>query len=195
MGASTLEQESSTHAKLRETQWRQLIIRSLKGESDKDLSHAFGVQVGTIRQRRYSDPVWGAAHDALRASAKASKGESQAVELKAVKPATPSIFAAVQAPPSPLTLSEIASQHPESVAKYAHGLIQQSIEQGLIAPPTTVSEFKSLVEVVRKSCGLDDKTNNVNITLWSGGSVAPAPSIAPTLEAEIVSQKEPDDWI
>lgn len=195
MGSSTLEPESNTHAKLRETQWRQLIIRSLKGESDKDLSHAFGVQVGTIRQRRYSDPVWGAAHDALKLKTKAVQTPALPVETRAVKPVYNSDFAAVQTLPVSLTLAEIASQHPETVAKYAHGLVQQAMDQGLIAPPTTISEFKALVEVVRKSCGLDDKTTNVNIALWSGGSVSPAPSIATTYEAEIVSQKEPEDWI
>lgn len=195
MGASTLEPESNTHAKLRETQWRQLIIRSLKGESDKDLSHAFGVQVGTIRQRRYSDPVWGAAHDALKVKTKEAKAPDPPPETKALKPVYSSDFTAVRASPVPLTLAEIASQHPETVAKYAHNLIQQAMDQGLIAPPTTISEFKALVEVVRKSCGLDDKTTNVNIALWSGSSVSPAPSVATIHEAEIVSQKEPEDWV
>lgn len=195
MGASTLEPESNTHAKLRETQWRQLIIRSLKGESDKDLSHAFGVQVGTIRQRRYSDPVWGAAHDALKVKTKETKAPEPTPETRALKPVSTSDFAAVRTSPVSLTLAEIASQHPETVAKYAHNLIQQAMDQGLIAPPTTISEFKALVEVVRKSCGLDDKTTNVNIALWSGSSVSPAPSVATIHEAEIVSQKEPEDWV
>lgn len=181
MGEASREVAQIVHCSLKEAQWRQLMVRSINGESDKDLARAFGIQAGTISRKRYSDPVWGAAHDALKARTKAAKAEMS------------SDVAAVQTPP--LSLDHISSIHPESVARFAHGLIQSSIEQGLIAPPTTISEFKALVEVVRKSCGLDDKTTNVNIALWSGGSVSPAPSIAATYEAEIVSQKEPEEWI
>ena len=179
MGAAstTLEAETVSHATIKETQWRQLIIRSLKGESDKELAQKFGVQVGTIRQRRYSDPVWTAA----------------AEQIKAVQKAAPK--AALTKPNTPLSLNDISSIHPETVAKFAHRMIEYSIEHDLIPMPSSISEFKMLVEIVRKSCGLDDKTTNVNIALWSGGSVSPAPSIATIHEAEIVSQKEPEDWI
>ena len=177
MAAASREVEQVVHCALKETTWKQLIIRSLKGEADKDLAQAFGVQVGTIRQRRYSDPVWGAAAECIK---KAQKVQPVAV---------------LEQTNTPLSLNDISSIHPESVARFAHGLIQSSIEQGLIPLPTTISEFKALVEVVRKSCGLDDKTTNVNIALWSGGSVSPAPSIATIHEAEILSQKEPEEWI
>jgi hypothetical protein len=170
-----MEVEQVTHVALKETQWRQLIIRSLKGESDKDLAHAFGVQVGTIRQRRYSDPVWGAAAD----------------QIKAVQKAAPKAVLAKS--DSPLSLSDISRIHPESVARFAHRMIEYSIEQDLIPMPSSISEFKMLVEIVRKSCGLDDKQTNVQVNLWSGGAASPAPSI--TAEVEIVSQESAEDWV
>lgn len=177
MGAAstTLEAETVTHSTIKETQWRQLIIRSLKGEADKDLAQAFGVQVGTIRQRRYSDPVWTAAADQIKAVQKISVKE------------------AVTRSDSPLSLSDIGRIHPESVAKFAHRMIEYSIEHDLIPTPSSISELKMLVEIVRKSCGLDDKQTNVQVNLWSGGGASPAPSV--TVEAEIVPQQEPDDWI
>jgi hypothetical protein len=177
MGAasSTLEAETVSHATIKETQWRQLIIRSLKGEPDKDLAQAFGVQVGTIRQRRYSDPVWSAAQE----------------QIKAVQKAT--VKTTLTKPDSPLSLSDISSIHPESVAKFAHRMIEYSIEHDLIPMPSSISEFKMLVEIVRKSCGLDTPQTNVQLNLWSGSSASPAPSI--TAEVEIVSQETQNDWI
>jgi hypothetical protein len=50
-----------------------------------------------------------------------------------------------------------------------------------------------LVEIVRKSCGLDTPQTNVQLNLWSGSSASPAPSI--TAEVEIVSQEAQNDWI
>lgn len=170
-----MEVEQITHASLKETQWRQLIIRSLKGEGDKELAQAFGVQLGTIRQRRYSDPVWTAAAD----------------QIKAVQKVTTKALAAPK--DNPLSLSDIGRIHPESVARFAHNMLESSIEQGLIPMPSSISEFKMLVEIVRKSCGLDDKTTNIQVNLWSGGGASPAPSV--TMEAEIVSQESAEDWI
>lgn len=177
MGAAstTLEAETVTHSTIKETQWRQLIIRSLKGEADKDLAQAFGVQLGTIRQRRYSDPVWSAAVEQIKAVQKSSVKE------------------AIVRSDNPLSIQDISRLHPESVAKYAHRMIEYSIEQDLIPMPSSISEFKMLVEIVRKSCGLDDKTTNIQVNLWSGGGASPAPSV--TVEAEIVSQEGAEDWI
>lgn len=175
MASASTEVNQIVHAALKETQWRQLIIRSLKGEPDKDLAQAFGVQLGTIRQRRYSDPVWTAAAD----------------QIKAVQKVTTKTLAAPK--DNPLSLSDIGRIHPESVARFAHNMLESSIEQGLIPMPSSISEFKMLVEIVRKSCGLDDKTTNIQVNLWSGGGASPAPSV--TMEAEIVSQEGADDWI
>jgi hypothetical protein len=72
-------------------------------------------------------------------------------------------------------------------------MIEYSIEQDLIPMPSSISEFKMLVEIVRKSCGLDDKTTNIQVNMWSGGAASPAPSI--TAEAEIVSQEGLEDWV
>lgn len=175
MASASTEVNQIVHAALKETQWRQLIIRSLKGEPDKDLAQAFGVQLGTIRQRRYSDPVWTAAAD----------------QIKAVQKSMPKAILAQS--DSALSMQDICVKHPESVARFAHNMLESSIEQGLIPMPSSISEFKMLVEIVRNSCGLDDKTTNIQVNLWSGGGASPAPSV--TVEAEIVSQESAEDWI
>lgn len=158
--------------------WARLMAESLKGAEDKAMADKYGVPISTIRQRRYNDPAWRIAHDRLK--------ELPVAGAKA-------IVASVQSPP--LSIGEIANLNPDLIAKFTYESLKSSIEQGLIPLPTTWSEAKTAMEMMRKSTGQDDKSASVNITLWSGGSVSPAPSIAPTLEAEIVSQKEPDDWI
>lgn len=173
-----VNKDEGVYISLGNSEWARLMAESLKGAEDRDLADKYGVTVGTIRQRRYNDSAWRIAHDRLKDAALIKAKET----VKDVQT-------------SPLSLAEIASLNPGLIADYTYKALKSSIEQGLIPLPTTWSEAKTAMEMMRKSTGQDDKSSNVNITLWSGGSVSPAPSIAPTLEAEIVSQKEPDDWI
>jgi hypothetical protein len=153
-----------------------LMAESLKGGLDKDLADKYGVGVGTIRQRRYNDAAWRIAYDRLKDSALV--GAKESVEM--VKTA-------------PLSLAEIASLNPGLLANYTYTALKTSIEQGLIPLPTTWSEAKTAMEMMRKSTGQDDKQTNVQVNLWSGGAASPAPSI--TAEVEIVSQEGPEEWI
>lgn len=172
---------ATTYTVIGQAEWIKLMAESLKGVPDKELSDKYGVTCNTICQRRTNDNAWRIAHERLK--------EASLIGAKAVVQNMQS----VQTPP--LSIGEIANLNPELIAKFTYESLKSSIEQGLIPLPTTWSEAKTAMEMMRKSTGQDDKTNNVNITLWSGGSVSPAPSIAPTLEAEIVSQQEPEEWI
>lgn len=170
--------DEGVYISLGNSEWARLMAESLKGAEDRDLADKYGVTVGTIRQRRYNDSAWRIAHDRLKDAALIKSKEA---------------VNSVQT--SPLSLAEIASLNPELIAKFTYAALKCSIEQGMIPLPTSWSEAKTAMDMMRKATGQDDKTTNVNIALWSGGSVSPAPSIATTYEAEIVSQKEPEEWI
>lgn len=173
-----VNKDAGVYISLGNSEWARLMAESLKGAEDRDLADKYGVTVGTIRQRRYNDSAWRIAHDRLKDAALIKAKET---------------VDSVQT--SPLSIAEIASLNPGLIAEYTYKALKCSIEQGLIPLPTTWSEAKTAMDMMRKSTGQDDKTTNVNIALWSGGSVSPAPSIATTLEAEILPQKEPDEWI
>ena len=51
---------------LTEEQWDALRAASIKGVPDSTLAETFGVEGGTIRQRRFRDPNWKAACEAIR---------------------------------------------------------------------------------------------------------------------------------
>lgn len=170
------DEETGVYKSLDNAAWTRLMAESLKGAEDKAMADKYGVPISTIRQRRYNDPAWRIAHDRLK-------------ELPVTGAQT--VLANVQT--SPLSLAEIASQNPELIAKFTYEALKCSIEQGMIPLPTSWSEAKTAMDMMRKATGQDDKTTNVNIALWSGSS--PAPSIATIHEAEIVSQKEQEDWI
>ena len=175
-GAERRTGGGGTYATLSNSDWLKLMAESLKGAKDQDLADKFGVNVNTIRQRRYSDGAWRIAYDRLR--------ESSLVESK---------NSVQTAKTSPLSIAEIASLNPELLANFTYNALKVAIDQGMIPIPTSWSEAKTAMEMMRKSTGQDDKNNVVQVNLWSGGGASPAPSV--TVEAEIVSQQAREDWI
>jgi hypothetical protein len=156
--------------------WAKLMAESLKGAEDKDMSDKYGVPISTIRQRRYNDPAWRVAHERVKDISMI--GTKNVVET---------------AKTTPLSLVEIAALNPELLANFTYNALKVAIDQGLIPLPTSWSEAKTAMEMMRKSTGQDDKTTNIKVNLWSGGGASPAPSV--TVEAEIVSQESQEDWI
>lgn len=170
------EGDSLIYKSLSNTEWARLMAESLKGATDKDMGDKYGVPTSTIRQRRHNDPAWRVAHDRVKdlplAGAKITFQESKT---------------------TPLSLAEIANLNPELLANFTYNALKVAIDQGMIPIPTSWSEAKTAMEMMRKSTGQDDKANVVQVNLWSGGGASPAPSV--TVEAEIVSQEAQDDWI
>jgi hypothetical protein len=164
------------YATLSNAEWARLMAESLKGGNDNELAIKYGVSVGTLRQRRYNDSAWRVAHDRVKDIDKI--GTKNAVVVSQT---------------TPLTLAEIAALNPELLANFTYNALKVAIDQGLIPLPTSWSEAKTAMEMMRKSTGQDDKTTNIQVNLWSGGGASPAPSV--TVEAEIVSQESQDDWI
>lgn len=169
---------ATTYTVIGQAEWIKLMAESLKGVPDKELSDKYGVTCNTICQRRTNDNAWRIAHERLKDAALIKSKET---------------VNSVQT--SPLSIAEIAALNPELIAKFTYEALKCSIEQGMIPLPTSWSEAKTAMDMMRKATGQDDKTTNVNIALWSGSSVSPAPSVATIHEAEIVSQKEPEDWV
>jgi hypothetical protein len=170
------EAETGVYKTLGNSDWARLMAESLKGAEDKDMADKYGVPISTIRQRRYNDPAWRVAHDRVRELPLA--GAKSTVEK--VKTA-------------PLSLAEIASHNPELIANFTYEALKCSIDQGLIPLPTSWSEAKTAMEMMRKSTGQDNPQTNIQLNLWSGSSASPAPSI--TADVEIVSQETQNDWI
>lgn len=167
--------EKKGSATLTAAQWKTLTVKSLQGVDDKSLSAEYGVAANTIRQRRYVDPVWQTAHDQLKG-------------LKILKTETKQEL--TKAATTPLSLSDLSTIHPGLVANFAHTQLKLSIEQGLLPLPTTWSEAKTADDMARRAMGLDDKTTNVNVSLWAGGGVTSRPSVI--VEGEIVGAASPE---
>lgn len=165
-----------TYATLSNSDWLKLMAESLKGAKDQYLADRFGVNVNTIRQRRYSDAAWRIAYDRLR--------ESSLVEGKK---------AVETAKTSPLNVAEIANLNPELLANFTFNALKVAVDQGMLPIPSSWSEAKTAMDMMWKATGQDKQVTAVQVNLWSGGGASPAPSV--TVEAEIVSQQEPDDWI
>lgn len=170
------KEEGLIYKSLSNVEWARLMAESLKGASDKDMGDKYGVPTSTIRQRRHNDPAWRVAHDRVKdlplAGAKMSVETSQT---------------------TPLSLAEIANLNPELLANFTFNALKVAIDQGLVPLPSTWSEVKTAMEIMRKSTGQDDKAAVIQVSLWSGGAASPAPSIS--VEAEIVSQESAEDWI
>ncbi len=164
------------YATLSNAEWARLMAESLKGGNDNELAIKYGVSVNTVRQRRYNDSAWRVAHDRLK------EIEKTGFKKEAEKALT-----------LPLTVAEIASLNPDLIANFTYNALKVAIDQGLIPLPTSWSEAKTAMEMMRKSTGQDDKTTNIQVNLWPGGGASPVPSV--TVEAEIVSQESADDWI
>ncbi len=162
---------------LTKAQWNQLMVRSLRGEDDKTLSADFGVPTGAIRQRRAHEPVWATAREQIQ-GLKTSLSE-------APKPI-------VRVEMAPLSITEIASQHPELIANFVTGKITEAIDGNSIPSITSWNEFKIAMEMVRKSCGMDANQTNIQVNLWSGSS-AQRPSVV--VEAEITVKNEAEEGL
>jgi hypothetical protein len=170
------QKDEGVYSTLGNSEWIKLMAESLKGVPDKELSDKYGVNVNTIRQRRYNDGAWRIAYDRLKESALVEG--KKAVET--VKTA-------------PLSIAEITALSPELLANYLYNALKCSVEQGLLPLPSSWSEAKTAMDMLWKATGQDKPQTNVQLNLWSGSSASPAPSIA--AEVEIVSQEAQNDWI
>lgn len=158
-------------------QWSQIMVRSLRGEDDKSLCAEFGMSANSLRQQRYNNPGWQAAHDEIKALRNA-KNEAPKPVVKVVQ--------------GTLSIKEIIDSHPSLIANFAQGKIREAIEGETLPAIESWSDLKTAIEIVRKACGMDNQTTNVQVNLWSGAAQS-GPSViidAQTSPVEPVRESE-----
>ena len=127
--------------------WHAIKMASITGVSDSDLAAKFHVAEGTIRKRRFDDPLWKAAlardHVTKRNNA-----------LSAAHLTT--------------TLAERGQKANNHLAKVAANLAKRTRSSALKVP-RDVAELKTLIGAVRLAHGMDRETKAVSVNIWNGG--------------------------
>jgi len=163
-------------------QWDALKTLSIKGLSDSKLAEAFNVTVGAIQSRRFDDPVWAAAKkDQL-----INTGRKDYERAKIQKQAAEQVEAI-----SGESLAEIGERNSLLLARYIDKKIKNSVENDLLPELEEWSTAKTAVEILRKATGQDANQPQVAVNLFGGS--AGFESIAPTFEASLVENYEPEN--
>ncbi len=107
-------------------QWDAVKAASIKGVPDSQLAESFGINGNAIRQRRFLDPVWKAAVNAIREQAASNKEVLTESLTKGVE--TASLAKKVAS-----TISENASSLSESNLLLANRIAQKGLDRALSA--------------------------------------------------------------
>ena len=128
--------------------WEAIRFASMQGVPDADLAAKFHVLEGTIRSRRFDDPVW----RATLARDKGTKKEQKALTAQHITS----------------TLAERGQKANNHLAKVAANLAKRT-KSSQIRVPRDVAELKTLISAVRLGHGMDKETKNVSVNIWNAG--------------------------
>ncbi len=159
-------------------EWEAVKAASIKGVPDKELSASFGVQETTIRQRRFTDPIWKAAVQANRQLIAAHEARSNESLTKG-----PEMAEIAQKVAS--TVSENIARLGEQNRLLALQIAGKGLKQANDAPPEVQSwqDVKALMDIVSKAAGLD-QGNAVQVNILNDSACAVEHGEFPVFEAE-----------
>jgi hypothetical protein len=163
--------------------WEALKAASIRGVPDSQLAETFGVETGTIRQRRFADSIWKAAL-ANRIQSKpvddSQKGDNLTGKIteRAEMPPVASLAAKVAS-----TVQESISTLGESNRLLALQIAQKGLRQADAAPPEVQSwgDVRALVEIVHKASGMESG-NAVQVNVLNSGEFDFVPASVDSME-------------
>lgn len=160
----------ANHSVISSEAWEALKAASIRGVPDSQLAETFGVEPGTIRQRRFADAIWKAAV-ANRIQVKPAEETQDGDNLTGKLTKGPEMASSVSlAEKVAATVGESIATLGESNRLLALQIASKGLRQADQAPPEVTSwqDVRALVDIVHKASGMESG-NAVQVNVLSSG--------------------------